>query len=177
MQKDYTTEEIESILSQYKPLVLKLAKGYYIQGGDIEDLIQEGMIALYGSIFSFDETKSSFQTYAYICISSRLKNVVKHSFSKSQRVLSDADSLDDKHDVASDFSLEEQYILKEEMSLFRLKIQSLLSDKEFEVVELFLKNMTYEEIATACKMTKKSVDNALSRAKKKIAGQSFAIKN
>lgn len=173
--QNYSTEEIEEILTQYKPLVLKLAKGYYIQGGDIEDLIQEGMIALYGSIFSYDETKSSFQTYAYICISSRLKNVVKHSFSKNQRVLSEAGNIDDQRDIASGFSIEDQYILQEEMMLFRIKVQNLLSEKEFEILDMFLKNMSYDEIAEACNTTKKSVDNALSRAKKKIAQQQ--IKN
>ncbi|MFI3128914.1 MAG: sigma-70 family RNA polymerase sigma factor [Bacillota bacterium] len=161
--------KIEEVLTQYKPLVLKLAKGYYIQGGDIEDLIQEGMIALYGSIFSYDESKSSFQTYAYICVSSRLKNVVKHSLSKGQRVLSEACNLDDQHDIASEVSVEEQYILKEEMSLFRRRIEDLLSPKEFEVIDLFLKNLSYDEIAKACDIPKKSVDNALARAKKKIA--------
>ncbi len=171
MQKEYSTEEIEHILTQYKPLVLKLAKGYYIQGGDMEDLIQEGMIALYKSIFTFEKSQSSFQTYAYICISSRLKNVVKHSLSKNQMVLSEAGSLDDEYNVASDYCVEEQYILKEEMSLFRIKIQELLSEKEFEVLDLFLKNLSYEEIAKIMGMSKKSVDNALARAKKKLIAE------
>lgn len=161
--------EIEQILSEYKPLVLKLAKGYYIQGGDIEDLIQEGMIALYSCTFSYDETKSSFSTYAYIAISSRLKNVVKHSFSKNQRVLSDAVEIDDDLMMPREISIEDQYILKEEMSLFRRKMEMILSKREFEVMDLFLNHMTYEEIAEKLGIQKKAVDNALSRARKKIA--------
>ncbi len=166
---EYSAEEIEKILTGYKPLVLKLAKGYYIQGGDIEDLIQEGMIALYRSIFSYDKSRSAFETYAYIAISSRLKNVVKSSCSKNNMLLSEAGSLDDERDIASEISIEDEYMLKEEMSLFRIKLEEMLSPLEFEVVELFLKHMTYEEIAIRCNIPKKSVDNALSRAKKKIA--------
>ena len=62
-------ENIESLLVQYKPLVIKIARQYFLIGGDMDDLAQEGMIGLYKAIKSYDATKNaSFKTFATLCI-------------------------------------------------------------------------------------------------------------
>ena len=167
MEKSFSTEEIENILTEYKPLVLKIAMGYYIQGGEMDDLIQEGMISLYLSIFTYQKERSSFSTYAYMCISSRLKNVVKKDRTYKTKILSEAVLLE--NDAVSNCSVEDEYIIKEEMKSFRIMLFELLSPLEFQVVELFLSGLSYEEISKISGIVPKSVDNALSRAKKKIS--------
>ena len=53
------------LLEKYKPLVKKKARTLFLIGGDNDDLIQEGMIALYKAIRAFKaDRESSFVHYA-----------------------------------------------------------------------------------------------------------------
>ena len=54
---------IEKLLSSYKPLVNKIARSYFLTGGDIEDLVQEGMIGLYKAIKTFKKEKTASYIY------------------------------------------------------------------------------------------------------------------
>ena len=59
-------EEAENVLlDHYKALVKKSARVLYLEGGDREDLLQEGMLGLFKAIKTFDfERGASFSTYA-----------------------------------------------------------------------------------------------------------------
>ena len=51
---------------------------FFLIGGDNDDLIQEGMIALYKAIRAFRaDRESSFVHYASLCIDNQLYNVIK----------------------------------------------------------------------------------------------------
>ena len=66
------------LLEKYKPLVKKKARTLFLIGGDNDDLIQEGMIALYKAIRAFRaDRESSFVHYASLCIDNQLYNVIK----------------------------------------------------------------------------------------------------
>ncbi|MBR2160237.1 MAG: sigma-70 family RNA polymerase sigma factor, partial [Clostridia bacterium] len=68
----------EYVLDKYKGLVISLARKHYLDGGDIEDLISEGMIGLYKAILTFDENNSAtFLTYAHVVITRQMINAVK----------------------------------------------------------------------------------------------------
>ena len=57
-------QAMEKLLSLYKPLVNKIARSYFLTGGDIEDLVQEGMIGLYKAIKNYNtEKKCCFQNF------------------------------------------------------------------------------------------------------------------
>ena len=43
------TAEID-LITKYKDYVVKICRGYFIVGGEMEDIIQEGMIGLYRAI-------------------------------------------------------------------------------------------------------------------------------
>ena len=51
---------------------------------------------------------------------------------------------------------------------FRRRLLKELSDFEFRVVTMYLEGMSYAEICEATGKSVKSIDNALSRAKKKL---------
>ena len=38
------TEALELLITRYKKVVTKIARSYYLVGGDMDDLLQEGMI-------------------------------------------------------------------------------------------------------------------------------------
>ena len=47
-------EDAENLLlERYKDLVVKIARSYFIVGGELEDIVQEGMIGLYKAIKNF----------------------------------------------------------------------------------------------------------------------------
>ena len=65
------------LLEKYKPLVKKKARTLFLIGGDNDDLIQEGMIALYKAIRAFRaDRESSFVHYASLCIDNQLYNII-----------------------------------------------------------------------------------------------------
>ena len=56
---------IETLLNDHKQLVNYVTRKYFLIGGDSDDLLQEGMIALYKAINTFDFNKNvSFSSFA-----------------------------------------------------------------------------------------------------------------
>ena len=54
----------ETLLERYKNSVRGVARSYFLEGGDAEDLVQEGMIGLYGAINDYREGGMSFKNFA-----------------------------------------------------------------------------------------------------------------
>ena len=72
----------EELLLRYAGLVRRLARGFFLAGGETEDLIQEGMIGLYRAIGVFHESgtnKGSFKGFATMCVQRRIIDAVKRS--------------------------------------------------------------------------------------------------
>ena len=73
-------DEIDALITRYKPMVRKKARGYYLPGADMEDLIQEGMIGLYKAIRNFrPEIGISFDYFAELCTERQIKSAVRSS--------------------------------------------------------------------------------------------------
>ena len=82
------------LLERYKDLVVKIARGYYIIGGELEDIVQEGMIGLYKAIKGFSDDKSaSFKTFAILCIKRQIQSAIKKANTKKNLPLSNSISL------------------------------------------------------------------------------------
>ena len=71
----------DSILAhRYRKLVRCCAHPYFLAGGDSEDLLQEGMFGLIKAMREFRaDREASFQTFAEVCIRSRLCSVIRAS--------------------------------------------------------------------------------------------------
>ena len=50
-------QAINKIVESFKEKVKGIARGYFLIGGDLDDLVQEGMIGLFKAINSFDDQK------------------------------------------------------------------------------------------------------------------------
>ena len=173
---------IEKLLTEYKPLVNKIARSYFLTGGDIEDLVQEGMIGLYKAIKTFKKEKTaSFLTYAGTCIKNQIQTAVRIASSEKNMILSTAVPIDSK----TNFDDEEEEIEivlpsplpkpdekvenKENFAQITKKIVKALSPLELKILIFYLKGFSYSEIAQQNNISKKSVDNALSRIKNKLS--------
>lgn len=173
---------IEKLLSSFKPLVNKIARSYFLTGGDIEDLVQEGMIGLYKAIKTFKKGKTaSFMTYAGTCVKNQIQTAVRIASSEKNMVLSTALPIDSKEsfdDEEEEIEIvlpsplpkpDEKIENKENFAQITKQIVKSLSQLELKILISYLKGYNYSEIAQQNNISKKSVDNALSRIKNKLS--------
>ena len=153
----------EELLNRYKPIVRARARKFFFAGGETEDLVQEGMIGLVSAIRDFRaDGGKSFKNFAYLCVSRRIYSALRAAGRDAAYDDLDPDSISDED------SPEELLLAGESLAEFRRKLMGTLSDFEFRVVSLWLDGMSYAGIAQATGKDMKSIDNALSRSKKKL---------
>lgn len=69
------------VILENQGLVKKIAFKYMCDGVDVDDLIQEGELALMKAINMFDINKDAkFSTYAYVCITRSIREFVSRQF-------------------------------------------------------------------------------------------------
>lgn len=170
------------IFARYKDLVTKISRSYFIVGGDLEDLNQEGMIGLYKAIKGYSVHKeTSFKTFAIICIKHQIQSAIKKANTNKNKPLSSAVSFQSFQDGKSSDSIDylpielvlsstpaEEVIDKENYINLKKTIKSTLSEMEYNVLKLYLKGFSYKEISAMLKISEKSIDNSLSRIKTKL---------
>lgn len=172
----------EKLLTSYKNLVTSISRRYFLVGGDVDDLIQEGMIALFRAVKTYDETKNvSFAAYAKTIIERQIINEIKRANSNKNLALNDYVTLNNQGGIqsqnedtyfileAENFSTPENLMVSSDNIKQTLKqIKETLSDYELSVLELYLSGETYTSIATKLNQSTKSIDNALNRIKNKL---------
>jgi len=179
-------DAMDYMLNRYKNLVRKKAKALFLIGGDKDDLIQEGMIGLYKAIRDYNpEMENSFFNFADLCISRQMFSAIKASNRKKNLPLNTYVSLDipaftensDAEDKASLVDLmyenkgtnpEELVIDKESRSMLEYELVRHLSGFEKNVLDLYLQDYSYIQIAEELQKEPKSIDNALQRIKTKL---------
>jgi len=175
-------DALNELLGKYKSLVNKIARSYFLLGGEMEDLVQEGMIGLYKAIkhYSFSKT-ASFKTFSTTCIKHQIQTAVKMASSAKNKMLSTAIPIAEKvsHEeddetleiiIPSSLPLPEDTILqKEHFNEIKQSILKVLSPLEIKIFSLYLKGYSYNEISNIADISKKSIDNGLSRIKNKLA--------
>ncbi len=141
------------LLYRYKTTVKQAARGFFLTGGETEDLLQEGMIALYSAIRSYNPDKNaSFKTFAVMCVKRQLIDLIRRQ--------KPAPPVETEPTVCVDND-DEQADLWE-------KIRSVLNADENEILDGYLAGLTYEEIALSIGVTAKKVDNELQKIKRVI---------
>lgn len=160
-------DAVSVLISRYLKLVLKRANFFSDNYYDVEDLTQEGILALYKAIESFDPSKGAkFSSFADACVSNRIKTVAA-AFAKNKEHRCDISS-DDGDIAVSDASPEKICLERENSRSINREIVSLLAPTEIKVFELYLDGMSYKEIASKLEISEKSVDNAVFRIRKKL---------
>ena len=152
LQAKLGDEKAENILlEQYKSLVVKIARSYFILGGEMEDIVQEGMIGLYKAIKGYDNKKNaSFKTFATMCIKHQIQSAIKTANAKKNAPLSNSVSLQSFSENSDDedflpvnlifqISPDEKIINREEYKTLLKNIKKMLCNKEMQVLKLYLK--------------------------------------
>ena len=176
------TLALDYLLGKYKNLVKAKSAPYFLVGGDRDDIIQEGMIGLFKAIRDYDKDRlSSFISFVDICIKSQIITAIKAATRKKHIPLNSYISLNKPiYEEESDRALidiiegtkvldpMEVFIIGEEIEKMESKMNNMLSDLEFEVIQNYLQGKSYEEIALDINRDSKCIDNALQRIKKKL---------
>lgn len=177
---------MDYLLEKYKHLARNKAKALFLIGGDRDDLIQEGMIGLYKAIRDFDPTKdSSFFNFADLCISRQIYTAINASNRKKNIPLNtyislyspaygengDAEEKEKLVDTIHQGNVsnpEELVIDKENTSMIEYELVRRLSNLEKQVLDLYMGDLKYIQIAEVLGKEPKTIDNALTRIKTKL---------
>ena len=157
-------------------LVRCCAHPYFLAGGDSEDLLQEGMIGLIKAMREFrPDREAGFQTFAEVCIRSRLCSVIRASRAGKHSPLNESVPLNafllDAQPQYSQLDPEDLLIDREKAAALLNQVRSQLSELEIRVLDLYLDGCSCGEIAATVGKPYKSVDNAVQRIRRKIGRQ------
>lgn len=161
----------EKIYSRYRAGITEIARSYYLLGGEIEDLVQEGSLGLLKAVRTYSFQKEvPFEYYAKRCIKNKIISTVRAASGKKHEPLNNVSAeLTDFEEEFGDESMdpENKLIYKEIETDIDKKFKEILSKKEYEVYKLYLKGFSFRDIGNELKIKEKSVDNAVQRIKKK----------
>lgn len=177
---------LELLLAKFKPLACKIARRYFLAGQDEEDLYQEAMIGLFKAEQSFNENAGQdFKSFATLCINRQIQTAVKNSNRKKNKILNDSISLNNQgginlYESDDDEQLyfiipsssplpDDELIYKEKVDEIKNAINQKLSPYERKVLSLYLKGLSYKEMAQVLEKETKSIENCLSRIKSKLS--------
>ncbi len=177
MAQQNDAEAMQVLIERYKSTVASISRAYFLSGGDVEDLIQEGMISVFKAIETFNGNVE-FKFYAYKCIKNAIFSAIKRYKSIKNTPLDNYISLSGINDndvdksvffANDEFSPEETLINKEAVSELKNKLFSVLTKQQKEVLTLYLQGFSYKQIAEKVNKNVKWVDNTIQRIKKKLS--------
>ncbi|MEA2686157.1 MAG: polymerase sporulation-specific sigma factor [Actinomycetota bacterium] len=177
-------DALNLLLERYRRFAAVKARGYFIAGGDLDDLQQEGMIGLFKAVRDYrPEREASFRVFAELCITRQIITAVKTATRQKHRPLNQYVSLwglclvDDPgqplvdelpHHQVPDPA--DELVSSEDLADMQSSLSRMLSGLEVDVLELYVEGRSYQEIGEQLGRQAKSIDNAIQRIKRKLEG-------
>ena len=179
------TSAAETLLRKYYPLIRSQAKDYSAPGAELDDLVLEAKLGAWFAIMMFDESKSiPISVLIKQVARNRVFTFIKQANREYNKILNEAVRFDPDGPITASDTIDpecceitpEQTQNPADIAIYRLEQAELvglmhqsLSKMEFDVVSARARGLKYEEIAERFNSTKKNVDNALCRARKKFS--------
>jgi RNA polymerase sporulation-specific sigma factor len=135
-------EELQKLLEQFKPFILKTAKSYNIKNYDINDMMQVGYMALISAVNKYKTGSSTFSAYAFNSIKNAFRYTARRNFkylkdlSLNTPINSNADYITEFVETIEAQENFEEDILRSENILEVRKAVSKLSHEETELVNM-----------------------------------------
>jgi RNA polymerase sporulation-specific sigma factor len=176
-------DAFDALVDRYRRFVRSRSRGYFLVGGDREDLEQEALIGFYKSVRDFrPELQASFRAFAELCINRQLITAIKTATRKkhvplNQSISFSSNRTDDTDDRPDDEFLAvvdplsdplEQLVAREDVASTHAVLADTLSPLEVQVLTRYVAGASYETIAAEVGRHVKAVDNALQRVKRKL---------
>ena len=172
---------LDLLLARYRRFTRAKARGYFLAGGDIDDIEQEAMIGLFKAIRDFRQGQSSFRAFAELCVTRQIMTAIKGACRQKHQPLNRYVSLWGLRviDDPSERLVEELFdqrvpdpadevVSLEGQADMRAALATMLSSLEVDVLRLHLDGCSYQEISDRLGRHTKAVDNALQRIKRKL---------
>ncbi|MCS7065884.1 MAG: sigma-70 family RNA polymerase sigma factor [Fimbriimonadales bacterium] len=163
----------EHLLQLYRPLVMGVARHFFLPGSEPEDVQQIGMIGLWKAILRYNPARcASFAAFARLCIRRQILSALKRATHPSVPTVAFPEPSEQRRDWREWVydptpSLLEQLMEQEEASSALDTLMGQLSPLEARVFALYGRGQSYREIAEQVGCSPKAVDNALVRIKRK----------
>ncbi len=175
-------EALDILLDRYRRFARAKARCYFLAGGDVDDIEQEGLIGLYKAVRDFRaDRQASFRAFAELCITRQIMTAIKTATRQKHRPLNSyvslygVGTLDDAGERLIEGLLDHQVddpadvVVQEEcLAELRNLLARLLSGLEVDVLRLYVEGWSYQEIGQELGRHVKSIDNALQRIKRKL---------
>lgn len=178
----------EVLARRYRGMVEGKARRYHIAGGDADDVVQEGMVGLVKAIRDFSADRPcGFRHFAELCVTRQIVTAVRRASRHKHGPLNRAVSLDAAVEgegeirvagwlADADAAVADRVVRAMAVgAVVRACVRDELSALERKVFVAYVAGMGYGEIARLLRRKPKQVDNALQRAKRKIARRLLAV--
>ncbi len=177
-------DAFDRLVDRYRRFVRSRSRGYFIVGGDRQDLEQEALIGFYKSVRDFNpDLQASFRAFAELCVNRQVITAIKTANRKKHQPLNqsvsfsaprpgaDTDDHDDDVPAVADPQADpaDQLVALEQIAGTHDALLSSLSPLEIEVLTGYVAGHSYERIAEDLDRHTKAVDNAIQRIKRKLA--------
>lgn len=168
----------EELVNRYTPTVYAFTRNCYRDGWERVDFVQEGMFGLIRAIRSYASDKCvPFSAFAALCIRSELHSALRKALSSKHLPLTGYVSLSPSENslgftelLSTDTEQAFDRILTEdEVHRLLSALNQTLSPFERKVLSAYLKGFGIGEIACALCRSDKSVENALTRIRRKAS--------
>jgi RNA polymerase sporulation-specific sigma factor len=176
-------DAFDRLVDRYRRFVRSRSRGYFIVGGDRQDLEQEALIGFYKSVRDFNpDLQASFRAFAELCVNRQVITAIKTANRKKHQPLNqsvsfsaprpgvETDDHDDDVPAVADPRTDpaEHLVAMEQIAGTHDALLSQLSSLEIEVLTGYVEGRSYEQIADELGRHTKAVDNAIQRIKRKL---------
>lgn len=172
---------IAQLFERYEPTIRAIASNYFVAGGDLDDVIQEGRLGLFKALLNYNCDKNDrFKPFAIMCIKHQIQSAALSASRQKHIPLNSYISLDDNGcdndedfiftSVAGTDGLNPEAIVIDRENRENLGdiINNVLNASEIEVLQEYIKGESYKSIATKTNKSVKAVDNMLQSIKRKL---------
>lgn len=174
---------LEALIDRYRRFARAKSRGYFLVGGDADDIEQEALIGLYKAARDYrPEHLATFRAFAELCITRQVITAIKTATRQKHQPLNQYVSISGVRgsDDPGERSVEEllhahhgadpaeRVISGERMDAIRSSMTQMLSGLEVDVLGLYVEGKSYQEIGEQLGRHVKSIDNALQRIKRKL---------
>lgn len=174
---------LEALIDRYRRFARAKSRGYFLVGGDADDIEQEALIGLYKAARDYrPEHLATFRAFAELCITRQVITAIKTATRQKHQPLNQYVSISGVRgsDDPGERSVEEllhahhgadpaeRVISGERMEAIRSSMTQMLSGLEVDVLGLYVEGKSYQEIGEQLGRHVKSIDNALQRIKRKL---------
>lgn len=164
-------DAFETLFYRYLPLLKRIVAKHTVSN-EYDDLLQDATISFYYATQMYDSNLASFVTFLTLCVDRSLMSTIRRAAAQKripEELITDID--DNSGELPIIQSAEEEFFDSHSNNETTKSLESKLSPLEFRVLKSYLNTGSYDITANDLSITRKAVDNALSRVRNKLNSQ------